>query len=175
MLKFGFGISRTIVLLLVCLIFIYACGPEGQPIPPAITPTHTSPPPEPTETSEPTIVPTIGTDIQVELLEGDRKNGEYMFIILGCDGCHASNPIGLKFHSEEGLPNIIERGEMRMADPEYNGSASTNVEYVIESIVLPGAYHVDGWWDEGGMPTDYGDRMTEQDLADVFAWLETFE
>jgi len=175
MLKFGIGISRSIVLLLVCSIFIYACGPESQPIPPATTPTYTPPPPDPTETSEPTIVPTIGTDIHVELPEGDRNNGEYMFIILGCDGCHVRTPNGLQFNSEEGLPKILGRGEMRMVDPEYKGSASTNEEYVIESIVLPRAYLVDGWWDEEGMPTDFGDQMTMQDLADVFAWLETFE
>jgi hypothetical protein len=25
------------------------------------------------------------------------------------------------------------------------------------------------------MPTDYGDLLTEQDLADIFAWMSSFE
>jgi hypothetical protein len=118
---------------------------------------------------------TIGTDIQVELPQGDLDQGKYKALILECDACHVRTPNMLSFESGEDLPKILERGEMRIADPTYEGSASTNEEYVIESIVLPGAHVIEGWWHDDGMPADFGDRMTNQDLADILAWLGTFE
>jgi hypothetical protein len=68
----------------------------------------------------------------------------------------------------------MERGEVRMADPAYGGAASTNWEYIIESIFLPEVYDIPGNWPEP-MPTDYGDLLTEQDLADILVWLGGFE
>jgi hypothetical protein len=69
---------------------------------------------------------------------------------------------------------MLERGEVRIADPAYEGSASTNWEYIIESILFPEVYVVPGSWVEP-MPTDFSDRLTEQDLADILAWMDTFE
>lgn len=69
---------------------------------------------------------------------------------------------------------MLERGELRIADPAYAGTAATNREYIIESIRFPEVYVVPGNWVES-MPTDYGDLLTEQDLADILAWLDTFE
>jgi hypothetical protein len=74
----------------------------------------------------------------------------------------------------EGLPSIRERGELRIADPAYDGTASTNREYIIESVLLPEVYAIPGDWPEA-MPTDFGDLITEQDLADIVVWLSTFE
>jgi hypothetical protein len=72
------------------------------------------------------------------------------------------------------MPRILERGEVRMADPAYEGAASTNREYIVESILLPEVYAIPGNW-PGTMPTDYGDLLTEQDLADIFVWMGSFE
>jgi hypothetical protein len=41
--------------------------------------------------------------------------------------------------------------------------------YIYESIVFPGAFVVQGYNDV--MPHDFGARMTEQELADVLAYL----
>lgn len=173
-------ILRTLFMFVVILVLASACVPATQPIPTAPLPTETSPPeptqpPKPTDMPEPTEVPSVGMDIHLELPEGDLENGEYQFIILGCDGCHVRTPNGLQFVTDEELSNIFDRAELRMADPAYTGSATSNEEYVIESILLPRVYLVEGWWDEESMPDNYGERMTAQDLADTLAWIRTFE
>jgi hypothetical protein len=145
-----FGLSLTVI-------FITACSPGGAS--------------SPTEDPE----RLAGEDFNIELPEGDPENGEYQFTILGCDGCRVRTPNGLQFISDEALPDIYERGELRMSDPAYTGLATTNEEYVIESILNPRVYLVEGWWDEESMPADYGDRMTVQQLADVLEWMRTFE
>jgi len=72
------------------------------------------------------------------------------------------------------LPNIFERGELRIADPEHKGRAASNWEYIIESIHLPQAYFVEGDWGEQ-MSIYTIHKMTDQELADIIAWMETFE
>ena len=69
----------------------------------------------------------------------------------------------------------MERGEIRMIDPDYIGNASTNLDYIVESILLPEVYivHVEGATEE--MSPSIGKLLTEQDLADIIAWLNTFE
>lgn len=173
--------TRWILLLLTASMLVYACGSGAGTAPTATSAPAPSPTPEPTDSPEPTDEPeptgeaTIGTDIHVELPEGDLDQGQYKALILECDACHVRTPNMLSFESGEELPKILERGEMRIADPAYAGSASTNEEYIVESIVLPQAYIVHGWWHDDGMPADFGARMTKQDLADIFAWLATFE
>jgi len=72
------------------------------------------------------------------------------------------------------LPVINERGEIRIADPAYQGIATDNQEYILESILYPDAYQVAGNWDEE-MPIYLADIMTEQELADILAWINTLE
>jgi hypothetical protein len=113
-------------------------------------------------------------DLDMELPEGDSERGLSRAIQYRCAGCHNQGARGPSFGPVEGLPSMLERGELRIADPAYEGSASTNREYFIESVFLPEVHVIPGSWPEA-MPTDYGDLMTEQDLADIFVWLETFE
>jgi hypothetical protein len=154
---------RMILTLVGCSILFGACASETQPLPTATPP-------------EPTSAPTIGTNIKVELPEGDLANGDHLARVLGCKDCHIEASFALLFESGEGLARILERGEMRMADPAYEGSASTNEEYIIESIVLPEVYLIEGAW--GGnfrMLDHFGEILTAQDLADILIWLETFD
>jgi hypothetical protein len=72
------------------------------------------------------------------------------------------------------MPPISERGELHIGDPTYEGSASTDQEYIIESVLLPGAYVVEGEWEEE-MPTYFKDIIDDQDLADIIAWMGTFK
>jgi hypothetical protein len=84
------------------------------------------------------------------------------------------NQKGPNFEAEEGLPRIVERGDVRIADSAYAGRASTNQEYILESILLPEIYVVSGDW-EAQMEKYLRNRITEQELADILAWLDTFE
>jgi hypothetical protein len=62
-----------------------------------------------------------------------------------------------------------------MADPAYNGNATTNQEYILESILLLEIYIVPGTPDGAVMSTNFDNLLTKQDLADLLVWLGTFE
>lgn len=118
----------------------------------------------------------VGTDIKVVLPEGNLERGEKSALVNACTGCHVDRPLGPRFESAGDLPNIMERGEIRMADPAYNGTATTNEEYILESILIPEAYIVQEKRDPASeMTKDYGKLLTKQDLADLLVWLGTFE
>jgi len=181
---------RVLPLLLAFSFIVAACGQAAQPSatmtlpptspPPTATmkPTPTSVPPTATmtlpPTSEPTSTPVIEIDLDIKVPEGDSERGRKIALKFTCIGCHVNNPNFIHFDSAEDLPSIMERGEVRIADPAYEGKATTNLEYIIESILLPDIYVVPGDWEETMSPF-LSDKMTEQDMADVIAWMSTFE
>jgi hypothetical protein len=181
---------RLLSLLLAFSFLVTACGQTAQPTAtmtpaptsaqptPTVTLAPTAAQPTPTVTLPPTAAPTPtpvvgGVDLNMELPEGDPERGLSRAIQFRCAACHTL-AYGPSFDAAEGMPNIMERGEVRMADPAYGGAASTNREYIIESIFLPEVYDIPGNWPEP-MPTDYSDLLTEQDLADILVWLSSFE
>ena len=182
--------TRLFALLLAFSLLITACGQAAQPtatatlaptpLPPTATMTlaPTAEPPTATMTIAPTgapaAMPLPEIDLAVELPEGDPERGRGRALSYACTACHDDASKAPLFESSEGLPSILERGELRMADPAYAGNASTNREYVIESILAPQVYFVPGEWGDP-MPTFYNARMTEQELANILAWLETLE
>ncbi len=50
---------------------------------------------------------------------------------------------------------------------------TTPEEYLIESVVMPNAFIVEGF-SQGVMPTDFGERITLQDMAELLAYMLTF-
>lgn len=105
------------------------------------------------------------------LPEGDAANGEGLFTITyGCAACHGnideagSNAVGPwvgTWQAEAG--NKIE--------------GYTAADYVYESILLPSAYIAQNCptgpcnGPPSGMPDNFGARMSNQDLADVMAYV----
>jgi hypothetical protein len=81
---------------------------------------------------------------------------------------------GPAFAGADGLPHILERGEIRIADPTYGGRATTNLEYIIESIFVPEIYQIPGDWEEA-IPTTFMLRMSEVELANIIAWIKTLD
>jgi hypothetical protein len=146
---------------------------------PIIKATPTSEPTsEPTVTPEPTREPSPTPDIQMyldlDLPEGNPIIGQTVAIRYLCRTCHfkEEHEPFIGFTAVNGLPPILERGEVRIADPDYTGKATSNLEYFFESIYLPELYIVEGEWVEA-MPTTFNYRLTDaQDLADLIAWLE---
>lgn len=114
------------------------------------------------------------TDLNINLPDGDPEIGFNRAVKFRCFGCHVQEPMGPRFDLEEDLPYIMDRGAMRIADPTYQGNATTNLEYIVESILLPEIYLIPGEW-EDAMPTYFGEIMNEQDLADVIAWMGTLK
>ena len=160
MLSYFVYIFKYLPLMLV-LLFITACG--------SIMPT-----PTPTPTPLPTSTPFPEINLDKELPAGDPEAGYLIAIRYRCHGCHEneSHPdYGPRFRVDSELPFILERGTMRIKAPDYEGRATTNQEYIIESIFLPEAYIVPGEWKEP-MPTTFQQRMSNQELADILAWID---
>ncbi len=101
-----------------------------------------------------------GTPVSVESLPpGEATNGAALFRSEGCSACHALQP------DEAGIgPSLAGVGGRAAAhgDPAE--------AYLVESIVNPGARVVEGFQD-GIMPPTYGQRLSEQQLADLVAFL----
>ena len=156
---YGLGLSLSLLLV--------ACAGATQP-----TSTAT---PQPTFTLEPTFTPKPTST--PELTEGDAEKGFLTAIRYSCKGCHTNDEYlesGPRFTASDDLQNIFERGEIRIADPDYQGRASTNFEYIIESILLPQAYFVPGEWPDA-MSTFTIHKITDQEMADIIAWMRTLE
>ena len=58
----------------------------------------------------------------------------------------------------------------RLTLPQFAGYSFE--QYIVESVTRPGDYVVDGY-SSGLMPTNFGVRMTDQQLADIVAYLLT--
>jgi hypothetical protein len=113
------------------------------------------------------------TDITITLPEADPERGDTLAQRYGCVRCHITNEIGPSFEAYDDLPAIVKRAEVRIADPNYTGSATNMQEYLIESIVDPRLYRVEGDWKEDMW--DETNNLPEQDLADIFGWLLTYD
>lgn len=96
---------------------------------------------------------------------GDAANGEKLFNGEGtCQGCHALQP-GEQLVGPS-LAGISERAATTR--PGY--SAET---YLYESIAYPHAYANPDHAGVGLMPTNFKERLTPQQLADLIAFLMT--
>ena len=168
-------------ILLVIVFLVTSCASAAQPSP-TILPKPSSTP-IPTKTSQPTETPmpppTHLPEIELnpELPEGDAQEGFVVAVRYGCHGCHVNElhpEYGPRFSATNEVPGILERGETRFTDTSYSGRATTNQEYVIESVLQPEAFFAPGEWPKP-MPTLIAQIITEQELADILAWVETIE
>lgn len=116
----------------------------------------------------------VGVDIGVNLPAGDAQAGATLAqsAQAGCSACHELAAVGPLWAAEGDQPGIGARAEQRIAQGDYTGAASTPDQYLLESIVLPNAYVVEGY-EANLMPRDYGDRLTAQQTADLIAYMLT--
>jgi len=144
-------------------------------------PTDTPPPdptevptdaPEPTE-EQPTEVEER-PDITIALLEGDAERGKKLALKWRCFSCHVTYENAPRFGAEQGLPAILARAEIRITDAAYTGFATTPEEYLIEAIIDPSVYISEGEW-EYEMDDKYNEELSEEDLADIIAWILSVE
>jgi mono/diheme cytochrome c family protein len=115
---------------------------------------------------------TVGTDVNAILdrmttdgLVGDAANGEKLYtgIKYGCGGCHLAGAVA---PVTAGTWTRIQTDRLTL--PQF--ADYTPEHYVVESIVQPEAFVVEGF---AGMPPNFGDRLGYQELADIIAFLKT--
>lgn len=87
--------------------------------------------------------------------EGDPEAGKSVFASAGCGGCHTFAPAGSTGTIGPNLDEVLE-GQ----DPES----------VRESIVNPDAKVSEGF-SAGVMPKNFSQKLSEQELADLVAFL----
>ena len=122
---------------------------------PTLRPAATTPPP-----ATPTPLP---SDHQT----GDASAGEVIFhdgkgSAAACVNCHATEPGA--FSLGPVMTGISERAGSRV-------EGMSDEEYLHQSILQPGEFVVPGF--RPVMPPTYGENLTEQDIADIIAYLMT--
>lgn len=97
-----------------------------------------------------------------------------LFVQSGCAVCHTIPGID-HAQGREGPKLILGmNGPIRLADPNYKGTAESVREYIQESILTPGAYVVPGYFDRV-MPRWYGKRLNAKALDRIVTYLEQLE
>src|SRR5262245_7264532 len=101
---------------------------------------------------------TSDVDVAALIASGDPANGDELLTVYGCAACHrATTDLAPSF------VGLAERAATRRPP-------LTAGEYVYESITRPDAYVVEGY-PSGLMPPIYSNRLSDQDLADIIAYL----
>jgi hypothetical protein len=109
----------------------------------------------------------------IPLVTGDEPIAE-IFTKAGCAVCHTVPGIP-GADGRVGPPLILSvTGPARLADPAYRGHARTVHEYVIESVIEPGAFVVPGY-PAVTMPTWYGTKLSALALEKIALYLERQE
>jgi mono/diheme cytochrome c family protein len=114
--------------------------------------------------------PVVGSDITKELPEGNAQAGETLATTLACTACHIAAPTGPAWLPSGSEPGIGERAAARIAQPDYTGQATTPEQYLFESIVAPNTFIISGFA-ANIMPLNYANTLTDQDMADLIAYL----
>jgi cytochrome c oxidase subunit II len=99
--------------------------------------------------------------------------GEYWYRIEGCAACHSldgSKIVGPSFQGLLGRTEVFIDGTSRVADEEY----------IRESILDPYAQIVEGYELSPGsgtsaMPTNYGEKLTDEQIQDIIEFIKTLE
>lgn len=86
---------------------------------------------------------------------GGAETGKQVFTAQGCGGCHALSAAGTNGTAGPDLDDVLQ------------GQDEASVR---ESIVDPDAQITEGF-EAGVMPKDYGDKLSDQELSDLVAFL----
>ncbi len=132
----------------------------GKPLADGSLPSEPPPPPAGDN------VPGILARWQSEEIVGSPASGELLYDAeFGCTDCHRNGS------SAPDTVGTFERiSNERLTEPQFAGY--TVEQYIVESITRPGDYVVDTY-SSGLMPTNFGVRMTDHQLADIVSFLMT--
>lgn len=109
----------------------------------------------------------VGDPVRGEAIYNSAELAEPGGITLGCSGCHGGGVAGPA--TSETWANI---NNERLTLDQFAGY--TPEQYIVESILLPGAYVVPPHA-SGAMPANFPDRVSYQDLADIVEYLHSYD
>jgi mono/diheme cytochrome c family protein len=117
-------------------------------------------------------VESVGTDVAaisaaLVNVTGDSVSGQALYTSLGCAGCHSVEAVAPLTSGTWSAAQTV-----RLEAPENAGL--TAEEYLITSVVNPGAYTVPPY-PSGAMPGNFGQQLDLQGLADILAYLESYD
>ena len=140
-------------------IVLAACGGGDEEIvpTPVFEPTAA---PAATSAPAPTTAPTAAPTAAPVTLVGDAVNGEALFAAQGCSGCHST---GANRVVGPGLSGVGTTAETRVAGLNAD-------EYLTQSIKSPNAFVVPDFFADL-MPATFGQTLSEQEIADIVAYL----
>ena len=108
---------------------------------------------------------------------GDPARGQVLFASEAkppCATCHTIEGISTGQIGPE-LTHIASKAADRIKEPGYSGSATDAASYIRESIVTPNAFTASdcptGTCFKDIMPQDFGKKLSEQQIADLAAFL----
>ncbi len=96
--------------------------------------------------------------------------GQVVFSVAGCTACHTISGISIGTIGPA-LDGLATRAATRVA-------GLTAEEYIRQSIFDPNAFVVEGFADDTGgsrMPKDFGEKLTEEQINDLLAFLLTLD
>jgi hypothetical protein len=110
------------------------------------------------------------TPEKIPLVTGDEPLVD-IFTKPGCPVCHMIPGIP-GATGQVGPPLILGKtGEQRLKDPGYRGEAETVHQYIVESVLEPQRFVVQGY-PAHAMPTWYGSKLSALALEKIAAYLE---
>ncbi|HMS83117.1 MAG TPA: hypothetical protein PKD12_05675 [Nitrospira sp.] len=110
------------------------------------------------------------TPDKVPLVTGEEPFVD-LFVHAGCAVCHVIPGIpGANGHVGPPL-RLGTTGTQRLTDPMYHGEARTVHEYIVESVLDPQRFVVQGY-PEHTMPTWYGSKLSALAVEKIATYLE---
>lgn len=100
-------------------------------------------------------VPQAAPTETVDTSQGDPAAGKEVFMSSGCGGCHTYGPAGTQATIGPNLDTALQ---------------GKDTQFVVESIVNPNAEITQGF-QANVMPSTFGESLSDQQLADLVAFL----
>ena len=102
----------------------------------------------------------LPADFATALAAADPSKGETVALANGCTGCHSLDP------------NAVMTGPTwhNLADTATNRPAQSPALFIYDSIITPSAF-VESGYPDGVMPKNFGETISQQDLANLVAYL----